>query len=106
MAEKKARVMFTISEREKADFKIQLQYDSLTQVKFFRSIIEGYIGKDPDWMLYINKFKKQNSVQNNILRNRTVTNIKKASETKNKFALGDDEVENIFDILEKEHPDL
>ena len=23
-----------------------------------------------------------------------------------KFALGDDEVENIFDILEKEHPDL
>ena len=35
-----------------------------------------------------------------------MTNIKKASETKNKFALGDDEVENIFDILEKEHPDL
>ena len=23
-----------------------------------------------------------------------------------KFALGDDEVDNIFDILEKEHPDL
>jgi len=35
-----------------------------------------------------------------------MTNIKKASETKNKFDLGDDEVENIFDILEKEHPDL
>jgi hypothetical protein len=106
MAEKKARVMFTISEREKADFKIQLQYDSLTQVKFFRSIIEGYIGKDPDLMLYINKFKKQNSIQNNDQRRKVLTNIKKSNETSSKFALGDEEVDNIFDILEREHPDL
>ena len=106
MAEKKARVMFTISEREKADFKIQLQYDSLTQVKFFRSIIEGYIGKAPDLMLYINKFKKQNSIQNNDQRRKVLTNIKKSNETSSKFALGDEEVDNIFDILEREHPDL
>ena len=98
--------MFTISEREKADFKIQLQYDSLTQVKFFRSIIEGYIGKDPDLMLYINKFKKQNSIQNNDQRRKVLTNIKKSNETSSKFALGDEEVDNIFDILEREHPDL
>ena len=35
-----------------------------------------------------------------------MTNIKKAAETKTKFALGDDEVEDIFDILEKEHTEL
>jgi hypothetical protein len=68
--------------------------------------MEGYINKDLDLMTYINKFKKQISVQNNAQRNRTITNIKKADDTKNKFALGDEEVENIFDILEKEHPDL
>ena len=106
MTERKTKIMFTVTERTKADFKLQLQYDSLTQVKFFRSIMEGYINKDPDLMTYINRFKKQNSVQNNTQRNKTITNIKKASDTKNKFALGDDEVENIFDILEKEHPDL
>jgi len=106
MTEPKAKIMFTVTERTKADFKLQLQYDSLTQVKFFRSIMEGYINKDSDLITYINKFKKQNSIQNNVQRNRIMTNIKKASETKNKFALGDDEVENIFDILEKEHPDL
>ena len=38
--------------------------------------------------------------------NKIMTNIKKSTEIKNKFALGDDEVDNIFDILEKEHPDL
>ncbi len=98
--------MFTVTERTKADFKLQLQYDSLTQVKFFRSLMEGYINKDPDLMTYIQKFKKQNSIQNNIQRNKIMTNIKKSNNIKNKFALGDDEIENIFDILEKEHPDL
>lgn len=98
--------MFTVSERTKADFKLQLQYDSLTQVKFFRALMEGYINKDPELMVYINKFKKSNSIQNNTQRKKTMTNIKEAKATKNKFALGDEEVENIFDILEKEHPEL
>jgi|TARA_Y100000310_G_scaffold253023_1_gene259812 hypothetical protein len=106
MTERKTKIMFTVTERTKADFKLQLQYDSLTQVKFFRSLMEGYINKDPDLMTYIQKFKKQNSIQNNIQRNKIMTNIKKSNNIKNKFALGDDEIENIFDILEKEHPDL
>jgi len=106
MTERKTKIMFTVTERTKADFKLQLQYDSLTQVKFFRSLMEGYISKDPDLMTYIQKFKKQNSIQNNIQRNKIMTNIKKSNNIKNKFALGDDEIENIFDILEKEHPDL
>tara|TARA_Y100000310_G_scaffold49036_1_gene45356 strand:+ start:2086 stop:2406 length:321 start_codon:yes stop_codon:yes gene_type:complete len=106
MTEKKTKIMFTVTDRTKADFKLQLQYDSLTQVKFFRSIMEGYISKDPDLMIYIQRFKKQNSIQNNEQRNRIMIDIKKSADTKNKFALGDDEVENIFDILEKEHPDL
>lgn len=106
MSEKKTRVMFTLSERDKADFKIQLQYDSLTQVKFFRSIIDGYIKKDPELMVYINKFKKENSIQNNEQRKKVMTNIKQAKDVETKFALGDEEVDNIFDILEREHPDL
>jgi len=104
--ESKAKIMFSVSARTKADFKLQLQYDSLTQAKFFRAIMEGYISKDADLMSYIQKFKGQNSIQNAVLRDRILTNVKKAAATKNKFALGDEEVENIFDILEKEHPDL
>ena len=58
MTEPKTKIMFTVTERTKADFKLQLQYDSLTQAKFFRSLMEGYVSKDPDLMVYINKFKK------------------------------------------------
>jgi len=106
MSDGKTRIMFTVPERQKADFKIRLQYDSLTQVKFFQAIMEGYVNKDPDLMTYLNKFKKNNAIQNIEQRKKTMTNIKKADQTKTKFNLGDDEVESIFDILEKEHPDL
>jgi len=106
MEEKKSKIIFTVTEREKAEFKLRLQYDNLTQVKFFRSVMDGYINKDKDLMTYINKFKKQNSIQNNEQRKKIMTNIKKANEVKTKFALDDGEVENIFDILEKEHPDI
>jgi hypothetical protein len=106
MSEKKVKIMFSVSERTKADFKIRLQYDSLTQVKFFNSIMEGYLQKDEDLMKYMNKFKKNNTIQNNEQRIKIEKNIQKAKETKIKFSLGDEEVENIFDILEKEHPEL
>ena len=106
MSDNKVKIIFTVEEQVKANFKIQLQYDSLTQAKFFRAIMDGYINRDPELALFLNKFKKDNSIQNNVQRKKVMTNIKKAEETKGKFALGDEEVENIFDILEKEHPDL
>ena len=49
MSEKKVKIMFSVSERTKADFKIRLQHDSMTQVKFFNSIMEGYLEKDEDF---------------------------------------------------------
>lgn len=100
------KISFSLSENEKVEFKIQLQYDNLTQIKFFKAIVKGYVEKDEDLYNFINKFKKENTIQNTEQRKKIMTNIKQAKETKSKFALGDEELEGIFDILEKEHPDL
>jgi hypothetical protein len=100
------KVSFTMSESQKVDFKIRLQYDGLTQTKFFKHVIDAYIDKDEDLYKFINKFKKDNSIQTIQERKTIDKNIEDAKETKKKFLLGDEEVENIFDILEKEHPDL
>ncbi len=48
MADTNKKIIFTVKERTKVDFKLQLQYDGMTQVKFFNAILDGYIGKDPD----------------------------------------------------------
>lgn len=106
MTEAKKKIMFSVSERKKAEFKLQLQIDNLTQIKFFAAILDGYINKDENLCNYINYYKKQNSIQNGEQRKKIKSNAKKAESTKNAFALGDEEVENIFDILEKEHPEL
>lgn len=100
------KVSFMMSESQKVDFKIRLQYDGLTQTKFFKYIVDAYIEKDEDLYRFINKFKKDNSVQTVQERKTIKKNLEAAKETKKSFLLGDEEVENIFDILEKEHPDL
>lgn len=106
MADTNKKIIFTVKERTKVDFKLQLQYDGMTQVKFFNAILDGYIGKDPDLHNYLSNFKKEKKIQSGEQRRRIKDNIKNAKKVENKFALADDEVENIFDILEQEHPDL
>jgi len=63
MIERKTKIMFTVTERIKADFKIRLQYDGLTQIKFFRAIMQGYLEKDENLITYLNGFKKSNGKQ-------------------------------------------
>jgi len=106
MIERKTKIMFTVTERIKADFKIRLQYDGLTQIKFFRAIMQGYLEKDENLITYLNGFKKSNGIQNNEQRDKIIKGVRKTRSTKALFALDDDEVENIFDILESEHPEL
>ena len=52
--QKEKQVAFSIPENEKAKFKVQLQYDSLTQGQFLKGIMFGYIEKDLDLMKFIN----------------------------------------------------
>ena len=104
--ETKKKIIFTVSSRQKEDFKIRLQYDGLTQIKFFRAIMAGYLEKDPDLIKYLNTFKKVNGIQNNLQRDKILKGIKKATSIKTLFALDDGDVESIFDILEGENPEL
>ena len=106
MIEKTKKIIFTIPANDKAKFKVQLQYDSLTQAKFLRGMIEGYINRDENFMKFIAKMKGDTKVQSKAQLKKVEKNLVEMKQTKNTFALEDDEVENIFDMLEQEHPDL
>ena len=106
MTGKTKKIIFSIPEHDKAKFKVQLQYDSLTQSQFLRGMIDGYINKDTDFMSFVSKLKSTYKVQSKIQLKKVEKNLDQSAETKNKFALEDDEVENIFDMLEQEHPEL
>lgn len=104
--DKTKKVIFTIPANDKAKFKVQLQYDSLTQAQFLRGMIEGYINRDEDFMNFVAKLKGDTRVQSKAQLKKVEKNLSEMKSTRNKFALDDDEVENIFDMLEQEHPDL
>jgi len=106
MTEKTKKIIFAIPENDKAKFKVQLQYDSLTQADFFRGVLQAYLNKDNSFMHFISELKSTLGSQSKPQIKKVKKNLQESQTTSKQFALEDDEVENIFDILEKEHPDL
>ena len=100
----KKKIVFYDSDKRYADLKIRLQHDKLSQARFFRGIMSGYLDKDPDILNFVDKLKSseaknhQSKKRNKQIRELINTGIGKAD----KILLDPDEIENIFDILENQ----
>ena len=104
--EKTKRVVFDDTDDRHVRLKIRLDYDGLTQAEFFRSFITGYLEKDKFIMDYISSYKEQKRIQSK--RNVKIINKdhQKAQYILTQFGIKEDELEDIFDLIAKEHPDL
>ena len=100
------KICFEELDKRHADLKIILHADSLGQGEFFRLMIAGYIQKDKRIMNFIEEYKERKNIQSKEKRLKTKKLRQTGEEIKSKFALGDEEVESIFDIIAKEHPEL
>lgn len=95
---------FAIDEDTHARLRIQLKYDRLTQTMFFNYIIKGYLENDPHIRDYVD-YAIADLCSKRINRNRK-NDRKEEKKQIDTFLLNDEEIENIFDILESENPDL
>ena len=100
------KVVFYSTDKAHADMKLRLKYDGLTQSSFFRGVIDGYINKDPSINDFIDRLKETASTQGKSKRKETKKLLRKGEEVAKKFGLDENEVDSIFDIIEKEHPEL
>ena len=96
------KIMFYDSEDRQARLKIRCMHDEITQSQFFRMMITGYIEGDDLIFDYMAKCKEEYSLQGKNKRSKINKIKKQTSETKNKFSLASDEIENIFDVIEME----
>ena len=55
----KKKIVFYDSDKRYADLKVRLEYDGLSQAKFFRGILTGYLLQDPDILNFIDKLKAE-----------------------------------------------
>ena len=100
------KFMFYDTAKRQADFRIRLQFDGMNQSQFFRAMITGYLNKDMNLLSYLDDYKQKNQVQGTGKRLASARLMNKGTETENQFALNEGEIQDIFDILEKEHPEL
>ena len=93
--------------KEKEDMKIRLKNDGFSQKQFFASVIQAYIDRDDAFMEFIEKTR----VELGICKSKKDLSNRKKSQTMLKnvdkeLLINEDEIEDFFDIMEKEFPDL
>tara|TARA_R100000808_G_C2010587_1_gene63332 strand:- start:80 stop:409 length:330 start_codon:yes stop_codon:yes gene_type:complete len=100
------RISFMDTDKRNADFLIKLKHDGLTKTKFFRAILSGYLEEDGLIGEFISTYKKKSGSQSKNKIKIVEKLREEATQVEKKFGLAEGEIESIFDILEKEHPDL
>jgi len=102
-----SKLTFFLNSKLHENLKIRLHYDQIkTQSEFFRYCIESYLAQDVLFMQFLDDYKINKKVQSK----RRATKSQKLRLQGNKLlqdlALTEEEVENIFDLLEKDLPEL
>ena len=101
------KISFYDTQKRKANLKIKLHYDGLTQADFFRGIITAYLEEEEHLYKWLTNFKEENSkIKSSAMRARAEKDDKGAKQITRKFGITAEEIEDMFDLLEREHPEL
>jgi glycerol-3-phosphate responsive antiterminator len=103
--ENKKQICFDSTAKLHADLKIRLHHDEVKIREFFNEITRAYVNRDESIINFIEKLKEKKKMSAT-RRNKIKKANKKQNEIIRKFALDKGDIENIFDIIEKEHPNL
>tara|TARA_E500000331_G_C16972993_1_gene590132 strand:+ start:315 stop:650 length:336 start_codon:yes stop_codon:yes gene_type:complete len=96
------RIVFTESDHRHAKLILKLKGDGLTQAKFFRSVISGYLDGDDRIREFV--FEHSEFSQN---KKKKIEKLKfKGDKTINELGLNEDQVDDLFDVISMEFPDL
>ena len=100
------RIVFNVSDHDHAKLIVRLRHNSLTQSEFFRAVIDGVNDNDEDILNFINNCVLHKQKLNKSRLKKSNTLISKGKKMSNDLGFNDDEIENIFDLIAEEHPDL
>ena len=93
-----------IKDAFKLELHKRLAQDNLNQTEFMRSVLEAYVDEDPDIMKFIERKRLMKvSKKGKGLANKQAREEAKMVKDLN---LNNDEIQDIFDLIEEESPDL
>ena len=100
--EDRKKITFYDSPDRQAKLKIRCDFDEITQSQFFRMMMTGYIEGDELIYEFIKSCKERYSIQGQTKRAKVQQFKEAADKLSKQFTLGDEEVEDIFDMIEME----
>jgi hypothetical protein len=99
----KKKYVFYLTDHQHARLVAKLQYDEIKQAAFLIALIDAYVDDDPDIRRFVEKstsFKLKEATKKQHAKER-----RKIALEEYKFNLPQEELDNIFDILENEEND-
>lgn len=96
------RIVFTDTDHRHAQLHIRLRTDGMKQSKFFRSLITGYLEQDERIVSFFDDIKDQ-SIERKAKTNKL---RKKGKQLMNSTGFSNDQIDDIFDMIAEEHPEL
>jgi len=105
--EKGEKIQTYLPQSQKVDLKINLHHHGLTQAGFLRGVIKSFIEEDLKFMEWFDTWKLRNSKVKSSKRHAKSDNLRKqGSELSSVFGINEGELEDIFDVIAQEHPEL
>jgi len=103
----KSVLSFYLNAKLHENLRIRLYYDQIkTQSQFFRMCVESYLTQDKLFMEFFDNYKINNNIQSKARTTKSRKLRTAGEKTLQDLALSKEEVENIFDVLEEELPEL
>lgn len=102
-----SKLTFFLDSKLHENLKIRLYYDDIkTQTEFFRFCVESYLEQTPLFMQFLDDYKMNKKVQSKTKTIKSRILRLKGEKLLEELALSEKEVQNIFDILEEELPEI
>jgi len=93
------KLYFRLPSEKTARFVAKLKYDQVTGPKFLQAVIDAYLDDSEEFMNWWFTYKSTLKYPKIRLKGR-IKLINEGKELEKDFALNEEEIENIFDILE------
>ena len=97
-------IQFEDDDHRHVKLKLQLHNDGIKQGEFFRAVMTAYLENDEDIGRFVERLKENKHSKNRMKKEKKYK--RKEIENMNKLSLNENEIEDIFDMIEKEHPEL
>jgi len=100
-------IAFALDPKLHENLKIRLHYDQIaTNSQFYRMVAESYLAQDARFMAWFDEAKIEYKIQSKNRRNKAKNLRDKGDNLMKELALTERDIENIFDILEEDMPEL